>query len=757
MDRCTSPRARLYVEKFCRILLRRREVRELWVSLNPHPSRPTTTSTTTSSSSSSPRPTSQPMSFSSLRESQLTEECGVPASISGTYGLHVCEVPRPEDGGGDSRKSGADEDDRGRDPFLPDLWRKLSPVYMRDNNDQVQPLLEQVASMIPSKDETKWVWGQNVFLVNCPDIVEKMTAVFPSMLEDINKSLGSGAPLVCSETPFPGIWALHNSMPAVAKSWQMEYFIIKLINHLGATPSLYTLFQVASSSGPVAHVTSTTESNQFPSSPLDCPQLCASKTRSPGAYIVWLASIRLAQASAVNGLVLEKQRHIIESAIDSIVIFQNSSVHVARFFEVVANELSIGLCMKHPYDIGNFREAWWRIFSQRHPTFVHFHHSEYLVSSGMDAITSCLHAAGGMPTSLVPGRDYIEAKALCLAPQTVSHPDGRIIFYFTPNPSFPFEPFSLEAIKSKLSEPLAEGKPVILIVDITVETYKPLDSASAFLASLHDFFSSGLPLCLLIVKSFVKYATLGTGKAMGGGILLVRDSRTPIPLFDQMESSFRNHQDSLNWISTLDGQFLTHILKFCPRAEIDFITNASHNTEFFHQECWDQVAITPGLPFATRLRSAKWKLWDEQEQPSPHSKTTTTATASTTPTPTILNSARIAEMVGMEEKDSFSSLHTSFLTFPSFIRFNIGQETHKELLQKYSALGLLFRDESGPGAKTPVSKLTIENAITEASHMSHPEDRILSLKKFSLKAFPEPILSLPPSSHTESQSPCCLL
>ena len=60
---------------------------------------------------------------------------------------------------------------------------------------------------------------------------------------------------------------------------------------------------------------------------------------------------------------------------------------------------------------------------------------------------------------------------------------------------------------------------------------------------------------------------------------------------------------------------------------------------------------------------------------------------------------KLATVLPLEDRDSFSSIMSSFLAMDSVVRFNIGQESRSELIEKFYACGKFLTPQTGRIAK----------------------------------------------------------
>jgi hypothetical protein len=71
---------------------------------------------------------------------------------------------------------------------------------------------------------------------------------------------------------------------------------------------------------------------------------------------------------------------------------------------------------------------------------------------------------------------------------------------------------------------------------------------------------------------------------------------------------------------------------------------------------------------------------------------------------------QVAKLWPLEDRDSFSSLTSSFLALDHVVRFNIGQESHDEILVRFYAIGRLL-SEISTGANAIVASVTLEKVF----------------------------------------------
>jgi len=191
------------------------------------------------------------------------------------------------------------------------------------------------------------------------------------------------------------------------------------------------------------------------------------------------------------------------------------------------------------------------------------------------------------------------------------------------------------------------------------------------------------------------------------------------PKFIQCQERLKSIEDQLKWYELDEMQLLVHILKYAPRQEFKFISRAADNAKFVN-DLWpcdvaNQDAFALGLPFVTKGKSGtRWAFQHDNQKGNTR----------------VLHVSKLATLLALEDRDSFSSIVSSFLTMDSVVRFNIGQESKEQLLEKIYALGVLLK----PSQKIPneVNMKTIEKFMEE---LKEKDDNLSCYKMASLLDF----------------------
>jgi len=235
---------------------------------------------------------------------------------------------------------------------------------------------------------------------------------------------------------------------------------------------------------------------------------------------------------------------------------------------------------------------------------------------------------------------------------------------------------------------------VSLIIDATIELKQ--DSLRLVLCDLIPYIESG-SLLVLISKSHQKYATFGMAKVMSGCNLWLynrnanyNSSNTNNDTVSRFESVMSRLETALKWDQLEESQLMAHLLRFAGDQELAFVSRAAENAHFVSSFCFGDTAsatttaatnhiFESGLPFITLSKGARWAF---QGDSSP--------TKSARSLPDLLHRS-----LPFEDRDSFSSLSTSFLAMVSVVRFNVGQESKSQLIEKFFAMArLLFPSSS---------------------------------------------------------------
>lgn len=239
------------------------------------------------------------------------------------------------------------------------------------------------------------------------------------------------------------------------------------------------------------------------------------------------------------------------------------------------------------------------------------------------------------------------------------------------------------AINSDLS------KCVVLVIDVTIEKYELESIMSNVINTLTHLLDSH-KLCLVFSKSFQKYATLGLAKSMAG---------TNIVFFG---TGFRTASESTFFMARLaeleansqaefcdDFQLVSHILDCSSESELLLTVQAGLNSQYvcynLMQPTWgDALTANSGLPFiAFDKACSRWTIQIGNTQK-------------------LMYLANLVGSLALEDRDSFSSINTSFLSMTLVVRLNIGQESKAELIEKLFAFGTLLQPQSRNIDSSPV-------------------------------------------------------
>jgi hypothetical protein len=441
-----------------------------------------------------------------------------------------------------------------------------------------------------------------------------------------------------------------------------------------------------------------------------------------------LANVKDSEKFEKNPLI-DNSLRALETVVKALPTMAQDSARFFGTYEAMLDEVYIILAAAKPYDAEAFKKAAGTSLKQRAPVLKGFNEdveqSSYLVSSGMDAITTGWQAAamlagGSKQAASLAGRgerdpDYFEVGEII---SDTKLGDSGGVLTATLNPSLPrttkaedkANAWDADVLIEKVQEKLTQqekGKPLVLLLDVTIEKESAEDGSSELNRVLKAFkapIEEGT-LKLVLAKSYQKYPSLGSGKVMAGSVTILAKSDDATA---DAAKNLQGAEEKLDWMANDESQLLTHFLTEGAGSEVPMIAKAAESAKFAQQFCtggkgWDNYQ--EGLPFVLvgdmgpYLKCAKLKKQNYTEV------------------------GKLVQSSGSDLKDSFAFLGTSYLNgVPTEkgggCRITLGQESREEVVEKLWGIGTIV---CGRSPKPPLepkeildhSKKAIDNACDD--------------------------------------------
>ncbi len=276
---------------------------------------------------------------------------------------------------------------------------------------------------------------------------------------------------------------------------------------------------------------------------------------------------------------------------DSLPELSHDSYKFSSAYQTLCEELQVCLSATKPYDLSDFKMAAAPLLAAEHLPSSVPEPQMHLVSSGMGALALGLDAAEIMTgnqnvtelSSLKHGKSpvYYEVNKLRQERSTESAHDNTL--YATLNHSIPNHPENpgwnvdavIESLQAHLNQTGKRTKPVVLIVDATLEKRGDMDKLVSRFAN--DIAQNRLKM--VVCKSYQKFANLGSAKVMAGGIGIISADD---PATRQAQSYLNHAEESLNLMANNDAQLMVHLLG-CREHEFQLLDRAVENGRFVAQ------------------------------------------------------------------------------------------------------------------------------------------------------------------------------
>jgi len=587
------------------------------------------------------------------------------------------------------------------------LAHPRSTTYLRDGHDAVDGLFREVMG---KANLPQLVLPDQRFLVNA-DILEKLEILLgpannnqslyhklfenPPTIEDV----GSGLKVLNVRFRAGNLAEQDAFMGETNKLDALKH----ILNTIGATPSTYiaeAFMQPALA--PLA-------SNPALNNDAKVDDILASPAMAELGKLAEQHTGMGAMASASHNLIqglfgripqnqngnplIDNALQQIEKLVEVMVASGEQPENFSKAFNFLIEELQIVLAEAKPYTPEHFESGLSMVRYERLPVLADVPPEGITVgyaSSGMDALSTAFAAAksmhGAQVDQVIQGGDnlnYFEVPELLKGGQLGNANEPIITAAL--NPSTPQASVNIQELAAKVNRRIEDHNPITLILDVTIESDKT--KLNDLMTALKPKIDDG-SLNVILCKSYQKYGSLGSAKIMAGSITMINNGDAK---FNDAKQFMTDSCDRLGNLA-VDGtgkmikgesQFLTHLIRCTHPDEIELIKDAAQKAQFIDRFVWPPSSDRPldssvaSLPFVVRSDAVG------------------------------TSAAGRLKVVGIEERDSFSFLNTSFLKIsppgsPVFLRLNPGHESPTRMVEQFFAVGHLSSQEGGyPNLVTP--------------------------------------------------------
>jgi hypothetical protein len=587
------------------------------------------------------------------------------------------------------------------------LAHPRSTTYLRDGHDAVDGLFREVMG---KANLPQLVLPDQRFLVNA-DILEKLEILLgpannnqslyhkllenPPTIEDV----GSGLKVLNVRFRAGNLAEQDAFMGETNKLDALKH----ILNTIGATPSTYiaeAFMQPALA--PLA-------SNPALNNDAKVDDILASPAMAELGKLAEQHTGMGAMASASHNLIqglfgripqnqngnplIDNALQQIEKLVEVMVASGEQPENFSKAFNFLIEELQIVLAEAKPYTPEHFEGGLSMVRYERLPVLADVPPEGITVgyaSSGMDALSTAFAAAksmhGAQVDQVIQGGDnlnYFEVPELLKGGQLGNANEPIITAAL--NPSTPQASVNIQELAAKVNRRIEDHNPTTLILDVTIESDKT--KLNDLMTALKPKIDDG-SLNVILCKSYQKYGSLGSAKIMAGSITMINNGDAK---FNDAKQFMTDSCDRLGNLA-VDGtgkmikgesQFLTHLIRCTHPDEIELIKDAAHKAQFIDRFVWPPSSDRPldssvaSLPFVVRSDAVG------------------------------TSAAGRLKVVGIEERDSFSFLNTSFLKIsppgsPVFLRLNPGHESPTRMVEQFFAVGHLSSQQEGyPNLVTP--------------------------------------------------------
>jgi hypothetical protein len=609
---------------------------------------------------------------------------------------------------------------------------KSSP-YMRDELDldtrADKPVESTFSTLYAACKKADWpdYDKDKMVFVNSPTTKDKLTAIYgPSWTPPD----GTAANNVLADNMFetlevkPGFYALAFEKPLT--EGQRKALTGNMIPGVGATPSTYqAVKELAQIQAPVpapltdeklkdekldniaklSGIADAKGLQTLESLPQDHPMktIAGATVKMVTGLQQALAKLQDEKAEALkhNKLIGAALTNI-EQLMEAMPTYMDDIPRFSRLFDVLVDEVYLALATAKPYTLDNYKEASKTAIERRAPTLKTMEGvqtSTFLLSSGMDTLASALVAAKAAlgdkaekidlmakeSKSRTRGANYFEVQFNMLGEQTLAS-DSPLIMG-TLNPSTPTRKMRegvegdwsadtlIEGITMRINKedtPATPENPVVAVLDITVEkgvTDQPPE-LERILSTFKTEIASGA-LQLVLCKSYQKFPSLGSGKAMAGGVTVIGKGDSAV--CKELVKSLAKSETDENVINNDEAQLVSHFTEHEEAMEQPMLARAAKNAGFIRDLLPETVGGNKNLKFLYAKDLPFVAIPDEKFKFSAGSGD---GAAPESRPDDLLHS------LGVENRFSFGFQNTSCLPFPEGVRIAAGQESEGELMEK---------------------------------------------------------------------------
>jgi hypothetical protein len=133
-----------------------------------------------------------------------------------------------------------------------------------------------------------------------------------------------------------------------------------------------------------------------------------------------------------------------------------------------------------------------------------------------------------------------------------------------------------------INELLNKGVFVTLVIDMTLEYYKP--NLIEFYSKRYKKYINEQKLIIFYIKSFQKYVLLGSGKIKFGGIGIICNNNNKY--FDGIIKYCQNYSKKIFEVNIRNVQLLIHYLKYCRELELKYVEYIIDNIKNLKKTNW---------------------------------------------------------------------------------------------------------------------------------------------------------------------------
>ncbi|MFP8968297.1 hypothetical protein ACKC9G_17075 [Pokkaliibacter sp. CJK22405] len=421
-------------------------------------------------------------------------------------------------------------------------------------------------------------------------------------------------------------------------------------------------------------------------------------------------------------------------AAESLSTVHGDSQQLANVYQVMIEELHLCLAASKPYQLQDLHQAAAPILHQGQLPANALPATMRLTSCGMAALTNAFDLANELtPTPGAALATTASGEATPVYYELKFDPDDARdcnILFATLNQSLPggddrHKPGwnvddVISALDKRLNQPELNRESVVLVLDATVENRQDMPT---LLNHCHDAIASG-QLKILLCKSYQKFANLGAGKVMAGGVgLISRDDK----LGRALDEALADYEAQMNVMANPESQLLTHMLQ-CRDEEFNLMERATANTQFLARHCFSGQAghsafraVDEHLPFAV----FKTEMENPRHQIELHLSSDKQPVI---PFDALKERRRNVDQLStrlIDMRSSFGFISSTYTNIDdddienTALRLSLGQETQAELIERFYQPSRLMH-ESGSHWSVPQARNEVL-ALVNAALEQHPQ------------------------------------